>query len=62
MTDYCISNITTVYHVSATLFVISGNVSGIQGLFLRLGLVILRKHLTGDYRKMFMRDDFVLYV
>ena len=35
---------------------VSGN------FFMRLGLAVLRKHLTGDYRQMFSRDGFVLCV
>ena len=29
---------------------------------MRLGLAVLRKYLTGEYRPMFARDDFILCV
>ena len=51
VTDWWISYIIAVYHVCGTPFQISFNVSGIQDLFIRLGLAVLEKHLTGSYRK-----------
>ena len=62
MTDRWISYITAVQHVCGAPFLISGSVSGIQDLFMDLVLAVPRKHLTGDYRQMFMRDGFVLFV
>ena len=35
---------------------VSGN------FFMRLGLAVLRKHLTDDYRQMFSQDGFILCV
>ena len=57
-----ISYIRAVYYVYGTPLQIFGNASGIWNLFMRLGLAVLRKHLTGDYRRMFSGDGFVLYV
>ena len=57
-----ISYISAVHYVSGTPFQISGNASDIRNLFMRLGLAVLQKHLTEDYRWMFVWDDFVLRV
>ena len=46
VTDWWISYIETIYHVHGTPFQIIDNVSGIQGLFMRLGLALLQKYLT----------------
>ena len=59
MTDWWISYIRAVYHVCRTPFQISGNVSGIQNLFVRLGLAALQKHTIDGYCQMFARNDFV---
>ena len=42
-------------------FQISGNVFDIRSLFIHLALAVLRKNLTDDYRRMFLRDGFVLF-
>ena len=60
VTDWWISYITAAYHVCGVHFQVSGNVYGIQDHFMRLGLVVQRKHLTGDYRQMFALDGFIL--
>ena len=52
-TDWWIWYIRALHHVCGASFLISGNVYGIQDLFMHLGLAVLRKHLTGDYRQMF---------
>ena len=57
-----ISYIRAVHYVCGTPFQTSGNTSGIRNLFMRLGLAVLQKHLTDDYRYMFLRDGFVLRV
>ena len=57
-----ISNIRAVRYVCGTPFQISGNASDIGNLFMRLGLAVLKKHLTDDYRWMFLQDGFVLRV
>ena len=54
--DWSISHIRVLYHVCETPFQICGNVSGIQDLFICSGLAVLQKHLTGDYRQMFLRE------
>ena len=51
MTGWWVLCIRNVYHVSVAPFQISGNVFGIQGLFMHQGLAVLRKHLTGHYRQ-----------
>ena len=50
------------YHIFGTSSQISGNVSEIQDLFMSLGLAVLRKNLTGDYRQVFAREGLVLCV
>ena len=45
-----ISYIRAVHYVCGTPFQISRNASDIRILFMRLGLVVLQKHLTDDYR------------
>ena len=45
-----ISYIRAVDYVCGTPFQISGNASDIRNLFMRLGLAVLQKHLTDDYR------------
>ena len=48
-----ISYIRAVHYVCGTPFQISGNVSNIRNLFMHLGLTVLQKHLTDDYRWIF---------
>ena len=57
-----ISYIRAIHYVCETPFQISGNASDIRNLFMCLGLAVLQKHLTDDYRWMFLRDGFVLCV
>ena len=47
--SWWISYIRAVHYVCGIPFQISGNVSDIQNLFIRLGLAALQKHLTNDY-------------
>ena len=49
-------------YVCGPPFQIPGNISDIGNLFIRLGLAVLRKHLTDDYHQMFLRDGFTLCV
>ena len=45
-----ISHIGAVDYVYGTPFQISGNASDIRNLSMHLGLAVLQKHLTDDYR------------
>ena len=56
VTDWWVLYIRITYHVCGTPLGISGNASGVQDLFMRLGLAVLRKHLMDDYRQMVSRD------
>ena len=60
VSDWLISYIRAIFHICGTPFQISGSISDIQKLFMRLGLAVLRKHLTGDYNEIFVRYGFLI--
>ena len=62
VTSWWISYIRFACHVCGTPFQMSSNVSGIQDLFMRLGLAVLQKYLTGDYGQMFAWDGSLMCV